>query len=53
MKFCFFRKNCKTYGIFFIAFGTGIMIARVLPIGFLVFITGLALIVLGCTWMKR
>lgn len=46
-------RNRKTRGICFIAFGCGIILARVLPMGALILVTGIALICLGRNCMKR
>ncbi len=46
-------RNCRTRGLCAIALGIGILLALVLPVNFIIFVTGLTLIFLGITWMKR
>lgn len=46
-------RRGKRAGLCMICLGVGILLALVLPVGVLFFLTGVALIVLGLTWMKH
>lgn len=48
-----FLRNCKKRGLCAISIGVGILLAMVLPISVIIFVSALALILLGLTWMRR
>lgn len=45
--------NQKAKGVFILAFGCGIILARFLPVGVLIFVTGVSSICLGYSCIKR
>ncbi|MCD8085917.1 MAG: hypothetical protein LUE61_03595 [Clostridiales bacterium] len=45
-------RRCKKWGQCLIGLGVGVLLAMVLPVSVIIFCTGVALIVLGVTWMK-
>ena len=46
-------RNCRERGLCAIFLGVGIILAKVLPLGVIVFVSALTLILLGLTWMRR
>lgn len=46
------RSRCRNGGLCLISLGIGIWLALVLPVGVIMFVSGLTLIVLGCTFLK-
>lgn len=46
-------RHCKPGGLCAISLGIGILLSMVLPTGFIIFVGAVALIVLGCTWMRK
>jgi hypothetical protein len=48
-----FLRGCRERGICAISVGAGILIAMVLPVGVIMFVSALTLILLGLTWMRR
>ncbi|MCC8075810.1 MAG: hypothetical protein LUF86_05080 [Clostridiales bacterium] len=44
--------RCRSGGICLISVGIGIWLAMVLPVGVILFVSGLTLILLGCTFLK-
>lgn len=44
--------RCRNGGICLISMGIGIWLALVLPVGVIMFVSGLTLIVLGVTFLK-
>ncbi|MCC8064336.1 MAG: hypothetical protein LIO70_04510, partial [Clostridiales bacterium] len=47
-----FLRRCKKWGQCLVGLGVGVLLAMVLPVGVIIFCTGVALIALGVTWMK-
>jgi uncharacterized membrane protein len=45
-------RRGKQAGMCLITLGVGVLLALVLPVGVLIFLSGVALIVLGITWIK-
>ena len=43
--------NCKNRGLCMISLGVGILLSMVLPVGVIIFVSALALIALGITWL--
>ena len=48
-----FLRSCRERGLCAISLGIGIILAMVLPIGVIMFVSALAMILLGLTWMLR
>lgn len=46
-------RGCRERGLCAISAGVGILIAMVLPVGVIMFVSALTLILLGLTWMRR
>ena len=45
--------NCRERGLCAISFGVGLLVAMVLPIGVIMFLSALTMILLGLTWMRK
>ena len=45
--------NCRERGLCFISLGVGLLVAMVLPIGVIMFLSALTMILLGLTWMRK
>lgn len=48
-----FLRNCRERGLCAIFLGVGIILAKILPMSVIVFVSALAIILLGLTWMRR
>ena len=48
-----FLRKCRERGLCAIFLGVGLILAKVVPIGVIVFVSALTLILLGLTWMRR
>lgn len=46
------KFRCRSGGLCLISMGVGIWLALVLPVGVIMFVSGLTLIVLGATFLK-
>lgn len=46
------KFRCRSSGLCLISMGVGIWLALVLPVGVIMFVSGLTLIVLGATFLK-
>lgn len=46
-------RNCRERGLCAIFLGVGIILAKILPMSVIVFVSALAIILLGLTWMRR
>lgn len=45
--------RCRNSGLCLIFLGLGILLALVLPVGVIIFVSSLALILLGCNLLRR
>ena len=45
--------NCRERGLCVISLGVGLLVAMVLPIGVIMFLSALTMILLGLTWMRK
>lgn len=50
MRGCF---HCRSGGLCLISLGIGVLLALVLPVGVIIFVSGMALIFLGCCLLRR
>ncbi len=48
-----FLRSCRGRGLCAISLGIGILLAMVLPIGVIMFVSALAMILLGLAWMRK
>ena len=45
--------NCRERDLCVISLGVGLLVAMVLPIGVIMFLSALTMILLGLTWMRK
>lgn len=45
--------SCRERGLCVISLGVGLLLAMVLPIGVIMFLSALTMILLGLTWMRK
>lgn len=46
-------RGCRERGLCAISLGIGLLLAMVLPIGVIMFVSAFAMILLGLTWMRK